>query len=239
MRRRKSGELIGPLSEKIAAWEKSEIDSSEIFKAAGYAGRKGDAMIADFKKRPDVILAGIAMDENRYITSLGDIGVEVRLSDIMEVFSDAIVTPVETDGSMTAGAAAAVKAAGGEEIEKEAREMAPVAAGHAISTGSGELNTGNIIHAVIQDDSGSITSGSVTTALSAALKEAEELEAETLAIPGLGFVEGGIEADGSAAAVIAAVESHAGESLSKVLLVDIAEEVVAAFVAELEKRDEG
>ncbi len=99
MRRRKSGELLRPLSEKIAAWEKGEIDSSEVFKAAGYAGRKGDAMIADFKKRPDVILAGITMDENRYITSLGDIGVEVRLSDITEVFCDALVTPVEPDGT--------------------------------------------------------------------------------------------------------------------------------------------
>jgi len=35
-----------------------------------------------------------------------------------------------------------------------------------------------------------------------------------------------------------AVENHAGKSLAKILLVDIAEEAVAAFVAELEKRDE-
>ncbi|MCK4549601.1 MAG: hypothetical protein KAU49_05510 [Candidatus Krumholzibacteria bacterium] len=199
MRRRKSGELLRPLSEKIAAWEKGEIDSSEVFKAAGYAGRKGDAMIADFKKRPDVILAGITMDENRYITSLGDIGVEVRLSDITEVFCDALVTPVEPDGSMTSGAA--------------------------------------VIHAAVKDDSGAITAGSVTAALSAALKKAEELDAETLAVPGLGYVDGGIGAEESAAAVIAAVESHTGESLTKVLLVDLAEEAVAAFVAELEKRD--
>ena len=238
MRRRKSTELLGPLSEKILAWESGEIDSHEVFKAAGYAGRKGEAMIADFKKRPDVILAGIAMDENKYITSLGDTGVEARLSDITEVFCDALITPVEPDGSMTAGAAAAVRIAGGDEIEKEAKGKAPIAAGSAISTGSGELTTGNVIHAAVRDDSGSITAASVTAALSAALKEAEELEAETVAIPGLGYVDSGIEAGESAAAVISAVESHSGESLSKVLLVDIAEEVVAAFVAELEKRDE-
>lgn len=238
MRRRKSNELLGPLSEKILAWENDEIDSAEVFKAAGYAARKGEAMIADFKKRPDVILAGIAMDDNKYITSLGDIGVEVRLSDIMEVFSDAIVTPVEPDGSMTAGAAAAVKAAGGEEIERESKGKAPIAPGSAISTESGSLATGNVIHAAVKDGSGMITAASVTAALSAALKEAEEIEAETVAIPGLGFVPGGIGAEESAEAVIAAVESHTGESLNKVLLVDIAEEVVAAFVAGLEKRDE-
>ena len=238
MRRRKSAELLGPLSEKISAWEKGEIDSSEVFKAAGWAGRKGEAMIADFKKRPDVILAGIAMDENRYITTLGDIGVEVRLSDIIEVFSDAIVTPVEPDGSMPAGAAAAVREAGGAEIEDEAKGKAPIAAGSAVSTGSGGLTTGNIIHAAVRDGSGTITAGSVTAALSAALKEAEGLEAETVAVPGLGYVEDGIGAGESAAAVIAAVAGHSGESVSKILLVDIAEAIVAAFVADLEKRDE-
>jgi O-acetyl-ADP-ribose deacetylase (regulator of RNase III) len=206
IRRRKSGELIGPLSKKIAAWEKGDIDSSEVFRAAGYAGRKGDAIIADFKKRPDVILAGIAMDENRYITSIGEIGVEVRLSDITEVFSDAIVTSVEPDGSMAAG--------------------------------SGSLTAENVIHAAVRDGSGAVTPGSVTAALSAALKEAEALEAETVAVPGLGYVDGGIGAEESAASVISALENHSGESINKVLLVDIAEEVVSAFVAALKKRDE-
>ena len=238
IRRRKSGEFLGPLAEKIAAWEKGEIDPSEVFKAAGYAARRGDAMIADFKKRPDVILAGIAMDENRYITALGKIGVEVRLADITEVFSDAMVTPVDPDGGMTAGAAAAVRKTGGVEIEKEAKEKAPIAAGSAVSTGPGNLATGNVIHAAVRDDSGAVTAVSVTKALAAALKEAEELEAETVIVPGLGYVDGGIGAVESAAAVVAALESHTGESVTKVLLVDMAEEVVAAFVSELEKRDE-
>jgi O-acetyl-ADP-ribose deacetylase (regulator of RNase III) len=238
IRRRKSRELLGPLADKIAAWESGDLDPAEVFKAAGYAARKGDAMIADFKKRPDVILAGIAMDENRFITSLGDTGVELRLADITEVFSDAIVTPVEPDGGMAAGAAAAVKESGGEGIEEEARGKAPIAAGSAVSTGPGRLTTGNIIHAAVRDDSGAITAASVTAALAAALREAEELEAETVAVPGLGFVEGGIGAGEAAAAVISAVESHTGESVTKVLLADIAEDMVAAFAAELEKREE-
>ena len=238
MRHRKSGALLGPLAEKITAWEKGEAEAAAVFKAAGYAARKGEAMIADFKKRPDVILAGIAMDENRYITALGDIGIEVRLTDITEVFSDAIVTPVDPDGGMTAGAAAAVKDSGGEEIEKEAMGKAPITSGSAVSTGPGKLATGNVIHAAVNDASGGITAGSVTEALAAALKEAEELEAETVAVPGLGFVDGGIGAKESAAAVVNAVENHSGDSVTKVLLVDIVEEVVVAFIDELEKRDE-
>ena len=238
MRRRKSGELLVPLAEKIAAWEKGEIEAADVFKAAGYAAKKGDSMIADFKKRPDVILAGIAMDENRYITSIGEIGIEVRLADINEVFSDAIVVPVEPDGSMAEGAAVAVKEAGGEEIEKEAKGKAPVEPGNAISTEPGELATGNVVLTVVKDGSGSITPESVTAALSAALKEAEELEAETIAVPGLGFVDGGIGAAQSASAVLDAIAGHAGESVSKALIADISEDVVKAFVEELEKRDE-
>jgi O-acetyl-ADP-ribose deacetylase (regulator of RNase III) len=238
IRRRKSGELLSPLAEKIAAWESGELDPASVFKAAGYAARKGEAIIADFKKRPDVILAGIAMDENRIATALGDIGIEVRLVDITDVFSDAIVTPVEPDGSMTSGAAAAVKESGGTSIEEEAREKAPIPAGNAISTRPGDLATGHIIHAAVRDVSGEITASSVTGALSAALKVAEELEAESVVVPGLGYVDGGISAEESAQAVVAAIAGHSGESVTKVLLVDISGEVVDAFVAELEKREE-
>ena len=59
-----------------------------------------------------------------------------------------------------------------------------------------------------------------------------------MAVPGLGFVDGGIGAKESAAAVVNAVENHSGDSVTKVLLVDIVEEVVVAFIDELEKRDE-
>jgi len=235
MRRRRSAELLGPLAEKIAAWESGGLDPAEVFKAAGYAARKGEAMIADFKKRPDVILAGIAMDENRFITAIGDIGIEVRLADITEVFSDAIVIPVEPDGGLTAGAAAAVKEAAGPGLEKEAASKRPISAGAAVSTGPGELPTGNIILAAVRDGEGVITPASVTVAVAAALKEADRLEAETVALPGLGYVDGGIEAEESAAAVIAALADHHGDSVTKVLLVDIAEEAVSAFIEELEK----
>jgi O-acetyl-ADP-ribose deacetylase (regulator of RNase III) len=238
MRQRKSGELLRPLAEKIEAWEQGDADPADVFGAAGYAARRGDAMIADFKKRPDVILAGIAMDENRIVTALGDIGVEVRLASITEVFSDAIVSPVEPDGNMSSGAAVAVKEAGGEEIEHEAKDKSPVEPGRALATGPGTLTAGNIVHVNVRDAAGAITEESVGKAMSAALEVAEELEAEAVAVPGLGYVEGGIGAGESAASLVAAIESHKGDSVAKILLVDIAEELVAAFVEELEKREE-
>jgi len=236
-RRRRARELLSPLSEKILAWEQDEIDSGEVFSAAEHAARRGKALVADFRKRPEVILAGIAMDENRYITGIGGIGVEVRLADIMDVFSDAIVSPVEGDGSMAKGVAPAIRERGGGEIEDEAKAGAPVGPGKALSTGPGSLTTGNVIHVSLYDGSGSITPASVAASAGAALAEAESLEAETVVMPGLGFFEGGIGPEESAAALVEAIGSHAGESVGKVLLVDLDEKMVDAFVSELEKID--
>jgi O-acetyl-ADP-ribose deacetylase (regulator of RNase III) len=238
IRQNKAAALLEPLSEKIEAWRGGETDAADVFKAAGYAARKGEAMISDFKKRPDVILAGIAMDENMYISSLGDIGVEVRRGDITGVFSDAIVSPVTVDGLMSIGAAAAVKEKGGEGIESEAKGKTPIPPGKAISTGPGDLTSEHIIHTAICDADGKITPGSVGAAVSAALELAEKLEAETLAIPGLGAVPDGITPQEAATAVIEAINGHTGENVAKVVLVDIADEVAGAFVKELERLDE-
>ena len=237
IRDRKARELLGPLSEKIAAWEKGELDAAEVFKTAGYAGRKGEALIADFKKKPDVILAGIAMDDNRISSGVGDVGIEVRLADICEVFSDAVVSPVDPDGAMTAGAALAIIERGGAGIGEEAKGKGPVAACGAFSTGAGELATGAVIHAAVAGEDGAITAQSVKAAVVAALAEAETLEAETVAIPGLGVVEGGISAEESAAAIVGAIADHKADSVSKIVITDIDEGVVVAFVAELERRE--
>ena len=147
---------------------------------------------------------------------------------------------MERQGFARRAAAPAAEAleAGGGELEKEARAKAPFAAGTAVSIGPGELAAGNVILAAIKDDSGAVTGESVTRALAAALAEAEELEAETVAVPALGLAEGGIGAEESAAAVISALEAHEGESVTKVLLVDTSETAVEAFTGELERRDD-
>ena len=237
MRNRKARELLEPLAGRIAAWERGELDAADVFKTAVYAGRKGEALVADFKKKPDVILAGIAMDENRISSGIGDVGIEVRLADICEVFSDAVVSPVERDGAMTSGAALAIRERGGAGIEEEAKGKGPVDACAAFSTGAGELATGAVIHAAVAGKDGSVTAASVTASVAAALREAESLEAETVAMPGLGVVPAGIGPGEAASAVIEAIAAHEAESVSKIVIADIDEEVVAAFVAELERRE--
>lgn len=237
IRNRKARELIGPLAAKIAAWERGELDAAEVFKAAGYAGRRGEALVADFKKKPDVILAGIAMDENRIISGAGEVGIEVRLADITEVFSDAVVCPVDADGALSAGAALAIRERGGAGIEEELRGKGPPGPCAAVSTAPGALATGAVIHAAIAGTDGAITAASVGSALAAALREAEALEAMTVAVPGLGCCAGGIGADEAAAAVIEALAAHKAGIVSKIVIADLSPEVVAAFAAELERRE--
>lgn len=232
-------DLITPLAEKAKAYLEGEIPAEDVFRAAHYVARRGDEITGDFKKKPSVILAGIAMDENKYITEIGEIAVKVRLGGITNVFADAIVNPASPDGTMAAGLAGAVKEAGGGEIEKEAVSKAPIAAGTAVATGAGTLPFLHVIHAPTLDaPGGAATTDTVRAAISAALALADELELETVNIPGMGTGAGGIPPLEAAAAIVAAIEAHDPSSVSNINLVDLNEETVDAFVKKLEEYDE-
>ncbi|UCF06492.1 MAG: macro domain-containing protein [bacterium] len=231
--------LIEPLSQKIQSFVKGEAEAGEIFRTAHYVAKQGDKIEGDFKKRPDVILAGIAMDENKYITEIGDIAVKVRQGDCIEVFTDAIVNPASPDGSMATGLAAALKNAGGETIEENAVAQAPITPGTAVATGAGKLPTLFIIHAPSGDEpGGTSTPDRVQAAVSAALALGEELELETVTVPGMGTGVGGLAPDSSAQAIIEAIRSHEAKSIGSINLVDRAKEMVDAFVSALERYDE-
>ena len=253
MKRKKCMELLGPLSDRLLALDQGEATVEEAIKAAAHAGKKGEALIVDFKKRPDVILAGMAMDENRHLTSIGDIGISARRTGVTAVFSDAIVCPVSAGGEMPAALAALISGEGGPAIEKELRSKAPLEPGTAAAAGPGSLTCANVIFASCWEPHQGAGKGkgkagtggggagneaaTIGSALSRALKIAEELSLETLAMPGM--APGGIPTPGEmAAAVIAAIKGHESESLSKIVLADEDEETVAAYIEALEKFDE-
>lgn len=237
IRDRNCRRLLAPLSEKILAWESGETGPDEVFKAAGYAARKGEALIADFKKRPDVILAGIAMDEDRYLTGIGDIGISVRQTGLTEVFADAIVLPAAGDGTAASEAAAGLIEEGGASIADEARSKSPIEPMTAIATGPGDLPAANIIHVSMADTEGKITPRSISKAIAAALRLADELEAETVLLPGSAGRNSPV-AEETADAILEAIKAHEPLSLSKIIVADKDPEAVRAFVEALEKYDE-
>ena len=74
---------------------------------------------------------------------------EVVEGDITELEVDAIANAANNELWMGAGVAGAIKRAGGAEIEQEAVAQAPIALGHAIATGAGNLRAKHVVHAAV------------------------------------------------------------------------------------------
>jgi O-acetyl-ADP-ribose deacetylase (regulator of RNase III) len=231
----KCHELIEPLRHKITSYIEGSITAEEVFKTVHYVSRQSNEVVALFKKRPDVILAGIAMEANLYVTEIGGINVKARRGDLTVLFVDAIVNPARSEGLMTDGVAGAIKKAGGESIEEKALSKAPIAPGTAIVTAAGSLPNLCVVHAPMEPGETSSPEG-VTAAVSAALQAAETIEAESIAIPGM--TAGGVPPDDDARAVVDAIRSHKAGSISDIILIDLGEDMAGAFTRALERFDE-
>jgi O-acetyl-ADP-ribose deacetylase (regulator of RNase III) len=239
LKRRQTRDLIEPLARKIDSFMQEMLAPEDLFKAIHYVATQSEKVTKKFRNRPDVVLAEIAMDENKFTTEVGDINVKARLGDIMTLFVDAIVNPADPRGVMTEGVAGAIKAAGGDEIEHEAVAKAPIAAGAAIATTAGKLQNLRIIHVGVAAEPGGTSSpDTVRLAAFAALRLTEELDLQSIAIPGLGTGAGGVSPDDSAAAIFEAIKAHKPKSITDITLIARDEPMVAAFVKILEKFDE-
>ena len=231
--------LIEPLGDKIISYLNGDIAAEDVFKTAHYVSKQSTNVIAMFKKRPDVILAGIAMEDNLYITGIGEINIKTRNGDITVLFVDAIVNPASPDGAMAAGVSGAIKRAGGEEIEKETLSKAPIEQGSAVVTGAGSLPNLHVIHAPTAGEAGGESSRElVKGAVLAALEAAEELGAASIAIPGMGTGSGKVPPQESASAIVEAIRTHEAKSISDIILIDRDEDTVQAFIKALENYDE-
>lgn len=231
--------LIKPLINKLDLFQHEKVDPEEIFKTAEYVAREGKKIIDDFRKRPDVILAGIAMDENLYISSIGEIGVTVRKGILTDVFSDAIINPAAEDGTMSEGVSAIIKNSGGSDIEKEAISKAPITNGKAVSTSAGKLTCRHIIHAAVTKGSTKdYSAGLIKSALSKALELAEKLSSNTVSIPVIWENPEGTSDPGLAEAALEAIKSHTAESIDRIIFVAQTDKEAKSFAEILEKYDE-
>jgi len=239
LKRRQTRDLVEPLAKKIESFIEGKLAPEDLFKAIHYAAAQSEKIAKKYRNRPDVVLAEIAMDENKYTTDMGSVGVKARLGDITTLFVDAIVNPADPRGVMTQGVAGAIKAAGGGAIEEEAVAKAPLAVGAAVATTAGTLQNLKVIHvAVAAEPGGPASPDAVKRAAAAALALADELKLESIAIPALGTGAGGVSPDDCAAAIFEALRAHRPKSLSDVTLVARDEATVAAFAKVLERFEE-
>ena len=148
--------------------------------------------------------------------------VRVKMGDLTQEQTEAIVNPANGTLSMGGGVAAAIKLAGGEEIEIEAVKQAPCPVGQAIYTNGGALSTKYVIHSpTMTRPAMRIDPSSVKRATEAALSLAKELRLATISIPGMGTGVGGVSYKDATRVMIEAIRNHAnsGTTLTEIHLV--------------------
>ncbi len=170
---------------------------------------------------------------------VGGLRIIVAKGDITRCSVDAIVNPANSMGVMGGGVAAAIKEVGGDVIEKEAMEKAPIPVGQAVETTAGNLDAEYVIHApTMEKPAQKTTVEKVRRATEAALKKADELGVKSVAFPGMGTGVGGVPYEDAVEAMIDVIERLAPEleSVETVYLVGYEDELADAFRRALERR---
>src|SRR5687767_6723800 len=80
--------------------------------------------------------------------------VHVAQADITNIPVDAIVNPANSLGIMGGGVAGAIRRYGGDVIQAEAMNCAPIAIGAAVVTSGGNLPAKHVIHAPTMEEPG-------------------------------------------------------------------------------------
>jgi O-acetyl-ADP-ribose deacetylase (regulator of RNase III) len=140
------------------------------------------------------------------------IEIDVWLGDIAELEVDALVVPANESLFMTAGPAAAVKRAGGEEVELAAVEQGPIQPGSAVATAGGRLAAPYVIHAVAVGHDLVADPERLASALRSALSLCAPLQLRRVAVAGIGTERGSFTPEDAAAILLQTLWEHAAEN---------------------------
>ena len=156
--------------------------------------------------------------------------IEVKKASITTIQVNVIVNPANSFGYMGGGVAGVIKKVGGQIIEDEVIEQAPVQIGQAIITCSGDLVCEKVIHAPTMHNPGERTdSHKVLCAVKAALELADECGFKSLAMPGMGTGVGGLGKLEAAEIIVKAIKDMKFKCVEKIILIDIDDEMTRAF----------
>jgi O-acetyl-ADP-ribose deacetylase (regulator of RNase III) len=158
---------------------------------------------------------------------------EVVEGDITTIVVDAIANAANDHLWMGAGVAGAIKRAGGEEIEREAMAQGPVEVGDAVATGGGRLHARWVIHAAVMGQDLVTSADAIRRATRRALEVADELGAESVALPAFGTGVGGFPLDECAGIMVAEARAFEGQSLRRVVFAVYGEAAAAVFKSAL------
>jgi O-acetyl-ADP-ribose deacetylase (regulator of RNase III) len=158
---------------------------------------------------------------------------EVLEGDITALEVDAIANAANNTLWMGAGVAGAIKRAGGEAIEREAVAKGPIEVGGAVATTAGRLPARWVIHGAVMGRDLRTNAELVRQTTESCLRVADELGAESLALPAFGTGVGGFPIDECARIMVAAARAHRPRYLQRVVFAVFGEEAKVAFESAL------
>ena len=164
---------------------------------------------------------------------------EVVSGDITALDVDAIANAANNHLWMGSGVAGAIKRAGGEEIEREAVAKGPIEVGDAVATSAGALSARWVIHGAVMGQDLRTNADLVRRTTESCLRLADELGAESLALPAFGTGVGGFPLDACAQIMVDATRKHEASSLQRVVFAVFGDEAKAAFDGALGSKHAG
>ena len=153
--------------------------------------------------------------------------------DIAALEVDAVANAANNHLWMGSGVAGALKRAGGEEIEREAVAKGPIAVGDAVATGAGRLPARWVVHGAAMGEDLRTDADLVRRTTASCLRVAEELGAESLALPAFGTGVGGFSLDECARIMVRVVRAHEPRTLQRVVFAVFGDAARRAFEAAL------
>ena len=145
--------------------------------------------------------------------------VVVMQGDISEEAADMLVSPDDTQLSMSGGASAALRDAGGEELYETAQAEAPIDVGEVAVTPAFELFADYVVHVASKPALGSATAASVQNATETAFQAADEHGCRSIVLPPLGGGVGGLDGARSAELICATAAEQRFDSLAEIRLI--------------------
>ena len=154
---------------------------------------------------------------------------EVVEGDIAALEVDAVANAANDHLWMGAGVAGALKRAGGEEIEREAVAKGPIAVGEAVATGAGRLPARWVIHGAVMGQDLQTSGDLVERTTRSVLRVADELGAESVALPAFGTGVGGFPLAECARIMVDAARTFEARSLERVVFAVFGGDAYASF----------
>jgi O-acetyl-ADP-ribose deacetylase (regulator of RNase III) len=133
--------------------------------------------------------------------------IRIVVDDLALVRVDAIVRPATTRLDPISPVHQHLEELGAPSFQ-QLRLSEELAVGSAVVTDGGNLQSGLVIHAIVKDSMGEITTSSVRRAMTSTLHRAAAWQITTVAIPPLGSATGGLSIESSADAMMQEIDLY-------------------------------